>query len=64
VPGVQRERTQSRTPVHLREERRHCLVGVCRAEDFLTVTRIREYRGYQKAPSRLLAAMGLTESHG
>jgi DNA helicase II / ATP-dependent DNA helicase PcrA len=54
----------TRTDEQMREERRLCFVGVCRAEDSLTVTRIREYRGYQKAPSTFLAEMGLSESRG
>ena len=49
----------TRTDEQMREERRLCFVGVCRAEDSLTVSRIREYRGYQKAPSPFLAEMGL-----
>ena len=54
----------TRSEEQMREERRLCFVGVCRAEDSLTVTRIREYRGYQKAPSPFLAEMGLSESRG
>jgi superfamily I DNA/RNA helicase len=54
----------ARTDEQMREERRLCFVGVCRAEDSLTVTRIREYRGYQKAPSLFIAELGLSESQG
>lgn len=54
----------TRTEEQMREERRLCFVGVCRAEDSLTVTRIREYRGYQKAPSPFIAELGLSESQG
>jgi DNA helicase-2/ATP-dependent DNA helicase PcrA len=50
----------SRTDEQMREERRLCFVGVCRAEDVLTVTRVREYRGFPKAPSRFLAEMGIS----
>jgi superfamily I DNA/RNA helicase len=46
----------------MREERRLCFVGVCRAEDSLTITRIREYRGYRKTPSPFIAELGLSES--
>lgn len=49
----------SRTEEQIREERRLCFVAVCRAEDSLTVTRVRERQGYTKFPSRFLAEMGL-----
>jgi DNA helicase II / ATP-dependent DNA helicase PcrA len=52
----------TRTPEQMREERRLCFVGVCRAEDSLTITRIREYRGYKKAPSPFIAELGLSET--
>ena len=52
----------SRTDEQIREERRLCFVGVCRAEDSLTVTRISEYRGHKKSTSRFLAEMGLSEA--
>jgi DNA helicase II / ATP-dependent DNA helicase PcrA len=52
----------TRTPEQMQEERRLCFVGVCRAEDSLTITRIREYRGYKKAPSPFIAELGLSES--
>jgi DNA helicase-2/ATP-dependent DNA helicase PcrA len=41
----------------VRQERRLCFVGVCRAEEELTVTRSRQLRGYAKDPSRFLAEM-------
>lgn len=42
----------------VREERRLCFVGVCRAEDSLTLTRVQSHRGFVKYPSRFLAEMG------
>jgi DNA helicase-2/ATP-dependent DNA helicase PcrA len=54
----------SRSDEEVREERRLCFVGVCRAEDSLTVTRVLEYRGYPKAASQFLREMGLSESGG
>lgn len=54
----------TRTDEQMREERRLCFVGVCRAEDSLTITRIREYRGYPKAPSPFIVELGLSESQG
>jgi DNA helicase-2/ATP-dependent DNA helicase PcrA len=54
----------SKSEEEMREERRLCFVGVCRAEDSLTLTRVLEYRGYQKAPSLFLREMGLSESAG
>jgi superfamily I DNA/RNA helicase len=41
----------------LRQERRLCFVGVCRAEERLTLTRVKALRGYMKAPSRFLREM-------
>ena len=43
----------------IREERRICFVGVCRAEEHLTLSRIRWYSVHQQRPSRFLAEMGL-----
>ena len=50
----------TRTNEQMREERRLFFVGVCRAEDSLTVTRVREYRGYPKSPSPFIAELGLS----
>jgi superfamily I DNA/RNA helicase len=47
------------TDEDIREERRICFVGVCRAEHRLTVTRMRTYSGYPQQPSRFLGEMGL-----
>ena len=41
----------------LREERRLCFVGICRAEDRLTLTRARTFRGFNRPPSPYLAEM-------
>jgi len=54
----------TKTDEQVREERRLCFVGVCRAEDSLTVTRIEEYRGYSKAPSLFLRELGIKEVRG
>jgi DNA helicase-2/ATP-dependent DNA helicase PcrA len=43
----------------VREERRLCFVGVCRAEDVLVLTWIRAIRTYRKTPSRFLGELGL-----
>ena len=43
----------------IREERRLCFVGVCRAEDVLVLTRIRAVRTYRKTPSPFLGELGL-----
>lgn len=43
----------------VREERRLCFVGVCRAEDVLVLTRIRAFRTFRKTPSRFLGELGL-----
>jgi superfamily I DNA/RNA helicase len=49
---VRRAKSRSVTEEQVREERRLCFVGVCRAEDTLTITRIREYRGYPTSQHR------------
>lgn len=49
----------TKTDEQMREERRLCFVGVCRAEDSLVLTRIREYRGYAKSPSPFIRELGL-----
>jgi ATP-dependent DNA helicase UvrD/PcrA len=41
------------------EERRVCFVGVCRAEEFLTLSRVQQYQGYPKKPSVFLEEMGI-----
>lgn len=43
----------------IREERRICFVGVCRAEEHLTLSRIKWYSVHRQKPSRFLAEMGL-----
>lgn len=48
----------------LREERRLCFVGVCRAEDNLTITRIRVFKGHLKAPSPFIGELGVSEKAG
>jgi DNA helicase-2/ATP-dependent DNA helicase PcrA len=50
---------RAESPAAMSEERRACFVGVCRAESHLTLSRIREYRGFRKPPSIFLAEMGL-----
>ena len=41
------------------EERRLCFVGVCRAEEDLTITYVTAMYGYQKAPSQFISEMRL-----
>jgi DNA helicase-2/ATP-dependent DNA helicase PcrA len=43
----------------MREERRICFVGVCRAEERLTLSRIRWYSVHAQRPSRFLGEMGI-----
>ncbi|MGH2796573.1 MAG: 3'-5' exonuclease [Thermoleophilaceae bacterium] len=43
----------------MREERRICFVGVCRAEEHLTLSRIEWYSVHRQKPSRFLTEMGL-----
>jgi DNA helicase-2/ATP-dependent DNA helicase PcrA len=43
----------------IREERRICFVGVCRAKEHLTLSRIVWYSVHHQKPSRFLAEMGL-----
>jgi DNA helicase-2/ATP-dependent DNA helicase PcrA len=50
---------RAQTPEALREERRACFVGVCRAEHRLTLTRTHFYKVIREHPSRFLAEMGL-----
>jgi superfamily I DNA/RNA helicase len=63
APSRARARDASRyrteTEAALSEERRACFVGVCRAETHLTLTRIEQYRGFQKPPSIFLEEMGI-----
>jgi DNA helicase II / ATP-dependent DNA helicase PcrA len=47
------------TDEDIREERRICFVGVCRAEHRLTFSRMRTFSGFLQQPSRFLAEMGL-----
>lgn len=42
------------------EERRSCFAAMTRARDTLTLTRAREYFGYERGPSQFLAEMGVT----
>ena len=48
---------RARDEEQLREERRLCFVGVCRAQERLTLTRVRESQGYSKPPSLFLSEM-------
>jgi ATP-dependent DNA helicase UvrD/PcrA len=50
---------RAHTPDQIREERRACFVGVCRAEQHLTLTHTRFYGPRPQRPSRFLAEMGL-----
>lgn len=50
---------QAKSEDDLRQERRLCFVGVCRAEDELTLTHVDRLSGYSKDPSRFLNDMGL-----
>jgi DNA helicase-2/ATP-dependent DNA helicase PcrA len=47
------------TEAELSQERRACFVGVCRAETYLTLSRIERYRGFRKPPSIFLEEMGI-----
>jgi DNA helicase-2/ATP-dependent DNA helicase PcrA len=49
------------SPSELEEERRNCFVAITRTKKQLVLTRADQYRGYQKAPSRFIAEMGLTD---
>jgi DNA helicase II / ATP-dependent DNA helicase PcrA len=48
---------RARTSEEISEERRVCFVGVCRAEDTLTLTRVRRDRRWEQRPSRFLGEM-------
>ena len=50
---------RTKTEAELSEERRACFVGVCRAETHLTLTRIRQFRGFRKPPSIFLKEMDI-----
>lgn len=50
---------RAKTDEALSEERRACFVGICRAEDRLTFTRVESDRGWQQRPSRFLFEMNL-----
>ena len=54
LPGYRAE-----TEEQIREERRICFVGVCRAEQRLTLSRIRWYSVHRQKPSRFLAEMAI-----
>jgi len=47
------------TDEQIREERRICFVGVCRAEDNLSLTRTQWYSVHRQRASRFLSEMGL-----
>jgi superfamily I DNA/RNA helicase len=49
----------SQTEESVQEERRLCFVGVCRAEEVLTITRVNSYKGHGKTASPFIAEMGL-----
>lgn len=51
---------RANTTEQMREERRACFVGVCRAEQRLTLTRTNFYKVAMQRPSRFLAEMGFT----
>lgn len=44
------------------EERRNCFVAVTRVQETLTLTRARQYYGYQKDVSQFIKEMGIRES--
>ncbi len=48
----------------LEEERRNCFVAITRVRETLTLTRARQYFGYQKAPSQFLGEMAIGEQAG
>lgn len=50
---------RAETEDEIREERRICFVGVCRAEQNLTLSRIEWYSVHRQKPSRFLTEMGL-----
>lgn len=45
----------------LEEERRNCFVAITRVQETLTLTRAREYAGYQKRPSQFIAELEIEE---
>jgi DNA helicase-2/ATP-dependent DNA helicase PcrA len=50
------------TPLSMREERRACFVGVCRAEQHLTLCRVRADRTWIRQPSAFIREMGFASS--
>jgi len=46
-------------PAELEEERRNCFVAITRTRRTLFLSHARQYRGWQKQPSRFLAEMGV-----
>jgi DNA helicase-2/ATP-dependent DNA helicase PcrA len=52
---------KAETDEEIREERRICFVGVCRAEQRLTLSRTEWYFTHRQRPSQFLAEMGLLE---
>lgn len=48
-------------PAELEEERRNCFVAITRTKETLVLTRAKQYRGWEKKPSRFIAEMGLAE---
>jgi DNA helicase-2/ATP-dependent DNA helicase PcrA len=54
LPGYRAE-----TEEQIREGRRICFVGVCRAEQRLTLSRIRWYSVHRQKPSRFPAEMAV-----
>lgn len=49
------------SPSELEEERRNCFVAITRTKKQLVLSRADQYQGYQKAPSRFIAEMGLND---
>lgn len=58
LPSWQSLKLEAR-PAELEEERRNCFVAITRARRSLVLTRAKQYRGWQKPPSRFLGEMGL-----
>lgn len=49
------------TSREVEEERRNCFVAITRVQESLTLTRARQYGGWNKEPSQFIAEMGLRE---
>jgi DNA helicase-2/ATP-dependent DNA helicase PcrA len=58
LPSWQSLKTNAQ-PAELEEERRNCFVAITRTKKHLVLSHAKEYRGWQRKPSRFLAEMNL-----